>query len=327
MSVVSRRSCGTGGAPGYSPSLVQGTMVASVENIIQEITHDEKNKDCLACPFWKHNPTRYLLVKNSCTEGVGFRDIGKLMEHIRRVHCLWNGCENCGKRFNQCRIEAAREEKRKHMANCSKPVKALTDSDSEWMTEAQNEAYGRLNFQKDKGDSGQCYNKICSALWGADYENEIPEPYHQPGFQLSILKLRVWKVEQNLKESHEETRQNTARHDTALAVPAFAPNMDPMFLRQSLHDLSSGPKPFYREQHQKDSGIGSWDHSSENQPIYNEPAFQNSFTVNDGEKAEDEDPIMTTMEYHYGSMGPPFPNDTQVEWDKDHLMTFLDCDR
>jgi hypothetical protein len=41
------------------------------------LTYSLPKEKFLACPFSKHNPSRYLQVYNSCTERPGFRDPGK----------------------------------------------------------------------------------------------------------------------------------------------------------------------------------------------------------------------------------------------------------
>ncbi|KAI0835314.1 hypothetical protein F5Y06DRAFT_276646 [Hypoxylon sp. FL0890] len=304
-----RRPCGSNEAPGASsalsrrgPLVLLDKMVELFEEEITGLTQDEEHKGHLACPFWKHNPTRYVHVKNSCTEGVGFKDIGKLTEHIRRVHCLWNGCEKCRKRFNQCRLEDVREEKRKHMASCT-AEKKLTVSDSEWMDEAQDAEYQLLNFQRDKGDPSRCYEKICRALWGPDYQNEIPEPYHMPGFQLSVFRcrfmssLKLLQMEEEPEESCQDIEQDIVTRTPTLMVP----NHDPMLSQQALDHLSSTPEPFYRGQHRKDSGVWSWDHSSENQLAFTKSMLLDS--PYDDDETDDDDTTLAQMESNYGATG------------------------
>ncbi|KAI1453270.1 hypothetical protein F4805DRAFT_380968 [Annulohypoxylon moriforme] len=279
MSVKRHRTCGSDGILGASSMSDQRGAAVLLSDVIelfdeeaQDLAYNEEHKDNLACPFWKHNPSRYLHVKNACTNGFGFKDIGKLTEHIKRVHCSWNGCEKCGKRFNQYKLEQVPEEKKKHMVDCINPERWRKDSGAEWMTEAQDEAYGRLNFQKDKGNPDQCYKKICRALWGPGYRNEIPEPYHRPGFQLSVFRWRfVKKLEQlRLQKTPEGPYQN--ERETATLAPQFF-NDDPTLSQQALNDLPSGPEPFYRSQTRKDSGVGSYDCSSENQLTFTKPTF------------------------------------------------------
>ncbi|KAI1414361.1 hypothetical protein F5Y13DRAFT_178982 [Hypoxylon sp. FL1857] len=290
------------------------------------LTHDE-HKDYLACPFWKHDPTRYIYVKNSCTEGVGFKDIGKLTEHIKRVHCLWNGCEKCRKRFNQCRMEEVDEEKRKHMANCTKPEKELTDSDAEWMNEVQDAEYRRLNFQRDKGNPSDSYRKICRALWGSDYQNAIPEPYHLPGFQLSVFRWRFMKrLEQLPQQKEPEESYQNMEVDTVTTTPVLmVQNHDPMLSQQALHHLSNATEPFYRGQHRKDSGVWSWDHSSENQLAFAKPTFLDA--PYDDEEAEEHDQTPAQMESNYDAAGawtnlPPLNECSQLELDRDFDENF-----
>ncbi|KAI8960147.1 hypothetical protein F5Y11DRAFT_330931 [Daldinia sp. FL1419] len=264
------RPCESGGplCTSLSPTLEMMTVplvniVDLVNSTVSEVTDDEEHKEHLACPFWKHNPGRYLRVKNSCTSGCGFKNIGKLTEHIKRVHCLWNGCENCRVRFNKAKKEEVDEVKKNHMARCRQPTKNLTESDAEWMSNDQDEAYGRLNFQRDKGDFRQCYDKICRALWGHS-PNEILEPYHLPGFEISVFR---WKFMKNLElyrqriigAQHPDARQAVI---TAPSSPLFK-NVDPALLSNQLSHLPNGPIPFFRGQRRKDSGVYSLN-SSEN---------------------------------------------------------------
>ncbi|KAI1391404.1 uncharacterized protein F4822DRAFT_427253 [Hypoxylon trugodes] len=288
MSAKRQRSCGSNGSFDCPTNGARGGDAVPLNEVIRLfeikttiLTQDDEHKDYLACPFWKHDPNRYLHVKNSCTDGVGFKDIGKLTEHIKRVHCLWNGCERCRKRFNKYKITEADEVKRKHMETCEALKKELTDADAEWMNEAQDEKYRLLNFQKDKGDSDRCYKKICFALWGS-IKNAIEGPYHLPGFQVSVLR---WQFLEALK-----SLQAVEIHQQGAITPASALAVDPMLLsQQALHDLSSGPPPFYRGQHRKDSGVWSWDPSSENQPNYNKPTFD---LAPDGDESEDDTPML-----------------------------------
>ncbi|KAI1444610.1 hypothetical protein F5Y02DRAFT_418836 [Annulohypoxylon stygium] len=281
MSAKRHRSCGGDEILGASPTLGQGGAVVLLNEVIDlfdeeahDVTHIEEHKDNLACPFWKHNPSRYLHVTNACTNNSGFKDIGKLTEHIKRVHCLWNGCEKCGKRFNQFKQEQVPDEKQKHMLKCASMDKCWRNSGPEWMTGAQDEAYGRLNFQKDKGNPDQCYKKICRALWGPDYHNEIPEPYNRPGFQLSIFRWRfVKRLEQLQSRKNPEGSYQNARKETAASALPLIHTHDPMLSQQALNDLSSGPQPFYRSQTRKDSGVWSYDHNSENQLTFAKPTL------------------------------------------------------
>ncbi|KAI0118570.1 hypothetical protein F4776DRAFT_634648 [Hypoxylon sp. NC0597] len=301
------RPCGSAGAAGASPTLSRtGSMVpldkvAEVfDKVVADLGHDEEHKEYLACPFWKHNPNRYIRVKNACTEGMGFKDIAKLTEHIKRVHCLWNGCERCRKRFYTCRMEDVDEEKRKHMANCTKPEKKLTDADPEWMDEAQDAEFRRLNFKRDKGDPSHCYRKICCALWGPDYQNFFPEPYHQPGFLLSIFPEKFKTLLQQVQVNPEDPYQDM-RQDTVTTTPALmTQNHDPMLSQRALDHLSSTPEPFYRGQHRKDSGVWSRDYSSENQPAFTKPSLLDSSY---DDEAEEEDPTPAQMESNYGTAG------------------------
>ncbi|KAI1376434.1 hypothetical protein F4677DRAFT_445234 [Hypoxylon crocopeplum] len=331
---------GSNGQLGASPILEQGSPQGLINEVVQvffretdEVTRDEEHKEYLACPFWKHNPDRYLHVKSACTEGVGFKDLGKLTEHIKRVHCLSFGCERCRKRFNTCKVKEVDEVKCKHMMACKKAEIKLTDSDAEWMDEAQDAEYRQLNFQKDKGPPNQCYGKICRALWGRNYQNAIAEPYHLPGFQPSVIRWRFTnKVKQLLDKVNSEAYQEATQVPATPAPVFFNQNVDPMLLsRQTLHNLSTGPEPFFRAQPRKDSGVWSSDRTSEIQPSYAKPvlpAFSYSDEVDEGEDYEegdddDEDgPTLVSMDSDYNKTGawtnPTDPSSIHsMEFDKD----------
>ncbi|KAI0851556.1 hypothetical protein F5Y00DRAFT_230096 [Daldinia vernicosa] len=305
-----RMACGSGGPLCDSLLPHTGVTAAPLADIVSlfnskvsQLTDDEEHKEYLACPFWKHNPARYLRVKNSCTAGVGFKNIGKLTEHIKRVHCLWNGCEKCLMRFNKAKKEEVGEIKRKHMVNCTQPIKSLTELDAEWMNKDQDEAYGQLNFQKDKGSPFRCYEKICCALWGPDPKIEIQEPYHLPGFQMSVLRWQFVKDLESLyeqkktEEPRPDTRQNAnAATTTTTALSPSIQNIDPKLLStHTLDNLSSGPAPFYRGQRRKDSGVWSWD-PSENHATFAKPTLP-EFPFDD--ELGEESPIRTQNEPDY----------------------------
>ncbi|KAI1661268.1 hypothetical protein F4813DRAFT_346976 [Daldinia decipiens] len=310
------RRCGSGALPCDSllPSIgATAAPLADIVNLfnskVNELTDDEEHEEYLACPFWKHNPARYLRVKNSCTAGVGFKNIGKLTEHIKRVHCLWNGCEKCLMRFNKTKKEEVGEIKRRHMANCTQPTKSLTELDAEWMDKDQDEAYGQLNFQKDKGSPSQCYKKICCALWGPDPKIEIQGPYHLPGFQMSVLRWQFVKGLESLyeqkkaEEPRPDARQNAntaaAAAAAATTTTAFSPNIrnvDPMLLStHTLNNLSSEPPPFYRGHRRKDSGVWSWD-PSENHATFAKPTLP-EFSYDD--ELDEENPARAQNEPAY----------------------------
>ncbi|KAL7625353.1 hypothetical protein AAE478_004569 [Parahypoxylon ruwenzoriense] len=234
------------------------------------ITLHEKTKEYLACPFWKHDPLRYVHVNNACTEGVGFKDVGKLTEHIRRVHCLRFGCEKCRMRFTKCKAEDVDEEKRKHVAHCAGPQTQLTKLDPEWMTEAQDAEYRLLNFQKNKGTPRGCYEKICRAIFGQNSTNEISEPYHQPGFHISVFRLVLFR---DLDQQILAMSQGSLQGKQNPATPTTTANIGSAPLQQSLGNLPNESVPFYRNRTGADSGIYSWAIDSDDQPPCIKPSL------------------------------------------------------
>ncbi|KAI1768060.1 hypothetical protein GGR53DRAFT_462812 [Hypoxylon sp. FL1150] len=303
---------------GESCQLAPLDVIRLFDTNAAELVDDEEQKDYLACPFWKHNPSRYKHVKNVCTMGKGFKDLGKLTEHIRRVHCLRFGCEKCKTRFTKSRVDEVEEEKHKHMAKCTKS-KELTDSDPEWMDETQDEEYGRLNFKRDKSNSLRCYSKICRALWG-DSENAIAGPYHTPGFQLAVLRWRFFSdLEQLLGQRNPvifQQRQEAAAVAGATPTP-FNQHVDPTLLSQ-LNQLG-GNEPFYRGQHRKDSGVYSWDHTSDNQPNYIKlPLLPTDFSFDRGSARDSPGLAQTESNFAGAWMGPDGISPSHLDMDVDN---------
>ncbi|KAE9574566.1 hypothetical protein CGMCC3_g9221 [Colletotrichum fructicola] len=83
--------------------------------------HDNSNVDeksvNLACPLFIRNPAAFTHVRNSCTDGNIKGGIGKLIEHIKRVHLRSDKqCHNCGARYGSKPAES----KSSHARNCTK---------------------------------------------------------------------------------------------------------------------------------------------------------------------------------------------------------------
>ncbi|OTA98429.1 hypothetical protein M426DRAFT_17435 [Hypoxylon sp. CI-4A] len=328
MSLKRQRPCSSDGDSGLallgqelSTVVAKKKVLELLNNQVDKVGHDEEHKDYLACPFWKHNPTRYLHVKSSCTGGVGFKDIGKLTEHIRRVHCLWNGCEKCRRRFNNRNKGTVGEEKRNHMKTCVAP-KELTNTEAEWMTAAQDAEYQQLNFQKDKGDPKECYKKICCALWGPNCQNAIPSPYHSPGFQISffyrgILKgLALMEQEKDSDKTGQDAKSDPTAQAPVVIVQHPGP-IDPMLSRQTLSDLSNGPEPFYRGRDQEDSGV--WSRDSDFLAAF--PSAVRPEPL-DGDEIEQDVPMLPQMDSTYTATGTwSYPTDryelSLLEMDQD----------
>ncbi|WQF84457.1 hypothetical protein CDEST_09471 [Colletotrichum destructivum] len=77
---------------------------------------DEKSVN-LACPLFIRDPASFTHVRNSCTDGNIKGGIGKLIEHIKRVHLRTDKqCHNCGVRFSSKPAES----KSSHSRNCTK---------------------------------------------------------------------------------------------------------------------------------------------------------------------------------------------------------------
>ncbi|TEA10822.1 hypothetical protein C8034_v008612 [Colletotrichum sidae] len=81
--------------------------------------HHDENQDeksvNLACPLFIRNPAAFTHVRNSCTDGNIKGGIGKLIEHIKRVHLRSDKqCHHCGARIS------SKETKSSHSRSCSK---------------------------------------------------------------------------------------------------------------------------------------------------------------------------------------------------------------
>ncbi|KAF6802716.1 hypothetical protein CSOJ01_11389 [Colletotrichum sojae] len=77
---------------------------------------DEKSVN-LACPLFIRNPAAFTHVRNSCTDGNIKGGIGKLIEHIKRVHLRSDKqCHNCGARYGSKPAES----KSSHARSCTK---------------------------------------------------------------------------------------------------------------------------------------------------------------------------------------------------------------
>ncbi|KAK1958652.1 hypothetical protein LY78DRAFT_369793 [Colletotrichum sublineola] len=82
----------------------------------QQDNVDEKSVN-LACPLFIRNPAAFTHVRNSCTDGNIKGGIGKLIEHIKRVHLRTDKqCHNCGVRFSS----KPGESKSSHSRICTK---------------------------------------------------------------------------------------------------------------------------------------------------------------------------------------------------------------
>ncbi|KAK8074896.1 hypothetical protein PG997_009559 [Apiospora hydei] len=157
-----------------------------------------QDSDNLACPFVKHNPGRYAYVVNSCTE-TGFKDVGSLRDHIKRVHSRKYGCTEChSHRFN-CGKKQLSAAKTKHQSQkeCKDAKKKREDredredaSEPEWMTEEQEREYDKLDLRRSRLDNlEESFREIYTHLWPeckADLST-IPAHCYGSGFLVSMF--------------------------------------------------------------------------------------------------------------------------------------------
>ncbi|KXJ88745.1 hypothetical protein Micbo1qcDRAFT_15887 [Microdochium bolleyi] len=180
-----------------------------------ETDYPIQHRENIACPFPKHNPARYVHVRESCTTGWGFSDTGKLNEHIRRIHSRVFGCLRCGHRFTNISKPKLAEAKAAH--RCYKLVMEACEFQpdprfgTEWMTEEQEERYSNLNFSRGNSSEGPrvVFRRIYSALWPDTVEAHIPSHLHMPGYFLDPTDMERQRRE--LQEREQEKDLEIAR--------------------------------------------------------------------------------------------------------------------
>ncbi|KAK8851538.1 hypothetical protein PGQ11_014017 [Apiospora arundinis] len=146
----------------------------------------------LACPFLKHDPGRYASVINSCTI-TGFKDVGSLRDHIKRVHSRKFGCTECfNHRFNcaKGKLKAAKikhqalEECKESKTKREKSTEADVDT-AEWMSEEQERDYEILDLRKARQNNlKESFREIYTHLWPES--KEIPDYSYGSGFIISM---------------------------------------------------------------------------------------------------------------------------------------------
>ncbi|KAK6820643.1 hypothetical protein PG995_003705 [Apiospora arundinis] len=166
-----------------------------------------QDSNSLACPFLKHDPKRYAYVKNSCTE-TGFKDVGSLRDHIKRVHSRKFGCTECfTHRFN-CAKKKLNATKVKHQSQdeCRDLTKKRVENGItaaepvEWMSEEQEREYEKLDLRKTRQSTPEeSFREIYTHLWpeSNDDESSIPDYRHESGFLVSSSRLHMSKPDKS----------------------------------------------------------------------------------------------------------------------------------
>ncbi|KAK8064946.1 hypothetical protein PG994_007584 [Apiospora phragmitis] len=162
---------------------------------VKEYSPAAEDSDNLACPFVKHNPGRYAYVVNSCTE-TGFKDVGSLRDHIKRVHSRKYGCTEChSHRFN-CGKKQLGAAKAKHQSQkeCKESKQKRQDrgdaSEPEWMTEEQEREYDKLDLRRSRLDNlEESFREIYTHLWPGSKADVSTIPAHSygSGFLVSMF--------------------------------------------------------------------------------------------------------------------------------------------
>ncbi|KAK7985049.1 hypothetical protein PG988_002671 [Apiospora saccharicola] len=215
-----QRLPGSEGSPSPSPGPPLSSSSEGPAERFRQLLEDHvmvhspaaQDSDNLACPFVKHNPGRYAYVVNSCTE-TGFKDVGSLRDHIKRVHSRKYGCTECySHRFN-CGKKQLGQAKQKHQGakECKESKKKLDErkesSEPEWMTEAQEREYETLDLRRVRLDNlKESFREIYTHLWPeskADVST-IPTHCYGPGFLVS-----TFVIDQILEQLHiRQTRRS-----------------------------------------------------------------------------------------------------------------------
>ncbi|KAK8122301.1 hypothetical protein PG984_010971 [Apiospora sp. TS-2023a] len=208
-----QRPLGSEGSPSPSPGPLRSSSSEDPAERFRQLLEDHvmahspaaQDSDNLACPFVKHDPGRYAYVVNSCTE-TGFKDVGSLRDHIKRVHSRKYGCTECySHRFN-CGKKQLGQAKQKHQGQkeCKESKKKLDErkdaSEPEWMTEAQEREYETLDLRRVRLDNlKESFREIYTHLWPeskADVST-IPTHCYGPGFLVS-----TFVIDQILEQLH-----------------------------------------------------------------------------------------------------------------------------
>jgi len=139
-----------------------------------------KYKCYLACPFSKHDPDLYMSVNNVCTVPPGFKDIGDLNYHIKRVHSLELGCILCKSRFTQSKKRNGQSKddalKQAKLNHACEP-RDFVDEDPQWMTQEQEKRLAKWKEGKAQEGGAKSWVKIYMCLFKAT-KKDVPSPYY-----------------------------------------------------------------------------------------------------------------------------------------------------
>ncbi|KAK4185811.1 hypothetical protein QBC35DRAFT_296604 [Podospora australis] len=112
---------------GSSPSKTQSLEVTTRATRKKRVKRDE-TEVLYACPFYKHNPTKYKHVKTCC--GPGWPSVHRVKEHVYRSHSSKNYCQRCMEHFE------SGEELQEHCQS-EKPCKLIKNKTADFCSDAK----------------------------------------------------------------------------------------------------------------------------------------------------------------------------------------------
>ncbi|KAL5315647.1 hypothetical protein ACEPPN_016517 [Leptodophora sp. 'Broadleaf-Isolate-01'] len=192
----------TGSLEGSSATVCNGQELLSTSPENNEARYPpEQYSEYFACPFAKHCPSRYHHINNACTVPRGFKDIGKLNEHIKRIHSLQYGCLICKKRFQEAKKETIKEIKATHQnASGECTAREFTRSDPEWLTQEQEVRFLAWEEQGSKnGSGGDKWQRIYQSIFGD--EEQLPSPFYDYLIPYYLLSADPAGISPDRKES------------------------------------------------------------------------------------------------------------------------------
>ncbi|KAK8000028.1 hypothetical protein PG990_012628 [Apiospora arundinis] len=230
------------------------------QHVMDSSPDARKDSGNLACPFLKHDPERYAFVKNSCTV-TGFKDVGSLRDHIKRVHSRKFGCTECfdhrfncakGKlkaaKFKHQALEECKESKMKREQSTGADVEAAEPV--EWMSEEQEKDYDILDLRKTRQNNPkESFREIYTHLWPES--KEIPDYRHLTGFIISLPVIEQVLAKMTLgpigisSSTGLLSQQRSSYEQGTMAEPEPEKDRTPQGQQEEPPDMLKGNGPFY----------------------------------------------------------------------------------
>ncbi|KAF2655393.1 hypothetical protein K491DRAFT_630282 [Lophiostoma macrostomum CBS 122681] len=173
-----------------SERLPDNATVANKERSLEKgdsviLVKDEHQR--LKCPFYQRDPEKH--TRGSC-RGVGFADLGKLKDHLKRVHCQPLRCTRCREEMGS---DEAYAEHLQRDDICTKRPEIIDDRISAklWL---------KLEFKKPPFS----LHSSTEVKWRLMYktlfpdDSEIPTPYDQHGISSRVEQILAEALEEEL---------------------------------------------------------------------------------------------------------------------------------